>query len=440
MLPALPSVWKPNKVLQPAAHRIEIGGMPSRVSLLMKGENPMSQSATRILTTHVGSLIRPVELLTMIEAKQDGASVDDAIFAGTLRSSVIEIVRQQADAGIDIVSDGEFGKTGSWSRYVVERLSGIEFRPGALASISSIRGKDFRDFEEFYIEYENEHGAAGLGKSIAPAGGWAITGPITYEGQAQIGRDIANLKAALEGSGVTAGFLPLVAPASVLPARSDEYYKTEEEALFAIADALHEEYAAVVASGLMVQIDDAFLASYYDVMVPPLTLADYRKWAAVRVDALNHALRGIPAERCRYHVCWGSWNGPHTNDVPLKDIADLILRVNVGGYSLEMANPRHEHEWRVWETVKLPQGKVLLPGVISHATNVVEHPDLVAERLIRLARLVGTENVIGSTDCGFAQGPFGRRVHPSIMWAKLRALSEGAAIASRALSRMVSAH
>ena len=233
MLPALPSVWKPNKVLQPAAHRIEIGGMPSRVSLLMKGENPMSQSATRILTTHVGSLIRPVELLTMIEAKQDGASVDDAIFAGTLRSSVIEIVRQQADAGIDIVSDGEFGKTGSWSRYVVERLSGIEFRPGALASISSIRGKDFRDFEEFYIEYENEHGAAGLGKSIAPAGGWAITGPITYEGQAQIGRDIANLKAALEGSGVTAGFLPLVAPASVLPARSDEYYKTEEEALFA---------------------------------------------------------------------------------------------------------------------------------------------------------------------------------------------------------------
>jgi 5-methyltetrahydropteroyltriglutamate--homocysteine methyltransferase len=229
------------------------------------------------------------------------------------------------------------------------------------------------------------------------------------------------------------GFLPVVAPGSVLPSRRDEFYTTEEEALFAIADVLHEEYAAVVESGLLVQIDDAFLASSYDVMVPPATLADYRRWAAMRVDALNHALRGIPAEKCRYHVCWGSWNGPHTNDVPLKDIVDLILRVNVSGYSLEMANPRHEHEWRVWETVKLPEDKVLIPGVISHATNVVEHPELVAERLVRLARLVGPERVIASTDCGFAQGPFGRRVHPSIMWAKLRALSEGAAIASRTL-------
>jgi 5-methyltetrahydropteroyltriglutamate--homocysteine methyltransferase len=234
-------------------------------------------------------------------------------------------------------------------------------------------------------------------------------------------------------TGVTAGFLPVVAPASVLPNRTDEFYKTEEEALFAIADALHQEYAAVVESGLLVQIDDAFLASYYDVMVPPLSLEDYRRWAALRIDALNHALRGLPAEKCRYHVCWGSWNGPHTNDVPLKDIVNLILRVNVAGYSLEMANPRHEHEWRVWETVKLPEGKVLLPGVISHATNVVEHPELVAERLVRLARLVGSDRVIASTDCGFAQGPFGRRVHPSIMWAKLRALSEGATIASRIL-------
>jgi 5-methyltetrahydropteroyltriglutamate--homocysteine methyltransferase len=413
---------------------MEIEGEQSREASRMKGEEPMSQTANRILTTHVGSLIRPPELLELFEAKQDGRPVDDAVFDERLRQSVAEVVRQQAEVGIDIVSDGEFGKTGSWSRYVVERLSGIEFRPGAVASISSIRGKDFRDFQDFYTEYEGEHGAAGLGKSIAPAGGWAITGPITYTGRTQIGRDIANLRATLDGSGVTAGFLAVVAPASVLPSRTDEYYKTEEEALFAIADALHEEYAAVVESGLMVQIDDAFLASYYDVMVPPLTLEDYRNWAALRVDALNHALRGIPAERCRYHVCWGSWNGPHTNDVPLKDIADLILRVNVGGYSLEMANPRHEHEWRVWETVKLPEGKKLLPGVISHATNVVEHPELVAERLVRLARLVGPENVIASTDCGFAQGPFGRRVHPSIMWAKLRALSEGAAIASQTLA------
>jgi 5-methyltetrahydropteroyltriglutamate--homocysteine methyltransferase len=394
----------------------------------------MAQSANRILTTHVGSLIRPPELLALIEAKQDGSPVDDARFAETLRRSVAEIVHQQAAAGIDIVSDGEFGKTGSWSRYVVERLSGFEFRAGAAASISSIRGKDYRDFEDFYIEYESEHGAAGLGKSIAPAGGWAITGPIAYTGHAQIGRDIANLKAALDVSGATAGFLPVVAPASVLPSRTDEFYQTEEAALFAIADALHDEYAAVVDSGLIVQIDDAFLASYYDVMVPPLSLDDYRKWAALRVDALNHALRGIPAERCRYHVCWGSWNGPHTNDVALKDIVDLILRVNVGGYSLEMANPRHEHEWRVWESVQLPEGKTLLPGVISHATNVVEHPELIAERLVRLARLVGPQRVIASTDCGFAQGPFGRRVHPSVMWAKLRALGEGGAIASAALA------
>jgi 5-methyltetrahydropteroyltriglutamate--homocysteine methyltransferase len=396
----------------------------------------MSNSVGRILTTHVGSLIRPPELLELIAAKQNGTPVDDAVFTGQLRRSVATIVRQQAEAGIDIVSDGEFGKTGSWSRYVVERLSGLVFRASAAASIASIRGKDFRDFEAFYTEYENEHGAAGLGKSISLVGGWAITGPIAYTGQAQIGRDIANLKAALEGSGVTAGFLPVVAPASVLPSRTDEYYQDEEAALFAIADALHEEYAAVVESGLMVQIDDAFLASHYDVMVPPCSLEEYRKWAALRVEALNHALRGIPAERCRYHVCWGSWNGPHTNDVPLRDIADLILRVNVAGYSLEMANPRHEHEWRVWEQVKLPEGKVLLPGVISHATNVVEHPELVAERLVRLARLVGPENVIASTDCGFAQGPFGRRVHPSIMWAKLRALGEGAAIASRTLRRV----
>jgi 5-methyltetrahydropteroyltriglutamate--homocysteine methyltransferase len=393
----------------------------------------VSHGANRILTTHVGSLIRPPELLELIEARQAGKPADDSAFADTLRRSVAEVVRQQTDVGIDIVSDGEFGKTGSWSRYVVERLSGLEFRPDATPSISPIRGKDYRDFEDFYIEYEHEHGAAGLGKSITPAGGWAVTAPIRYTGQAQIGRDITNLRAAMEGRDVTAGFLPVVAPASVLPNRADEFYKTEEEALFAIADAMHEEYAAVVGSGLLVQIDDAFLASTFDVMVPPHSMEDYRKWAALRVDAMNHALRGIPAERCRYHVCWGSWNGPHTNDVPLKDIVDLILRVNVSCYSLEMANPRHEHEWRVWETVKLPDGKCLLPGVISHATNVVEHPELVAERLVRLARLVGPERVIASTDCGFAQGPFGRRVHPSIMWAKLRALVEGAAIASATL-------
>jgi 5-methyltetrahydropteroyltriglutamate--homocysteine methyltransferase len=213
----------------------------------------------------------------------------------------------------------------------------------------------------------------------------------------------------------------------------DEFYNSEEEALFAIADALNAEYKAITDAGLYLQIDDAFLASTYDVMVPPKTLDDYRKWAELRIEVTNHALRGIPEDRSRYHLCWGSWNGPHTNDVALKDIVDLILKLRVGGYSLEMANPRHEHEWRVWEEAKLPDGRKLVPGLISHSTNVVEHPELVAERILRLAKLVGPENVIASTDCGFAQGPFARRVHPSIQWAKLGALVEGAEIATRQL-------
>jgi 5-methyltetrahydropteroyltriglutamate--homocysteine methyltransferase len=227
------------------------------------------------------------------------------------------------------------------------------------------------------------------------------------------------------------GFLPVVAPASVAPNRKDEFYKTPEDALFAIAEALNVEYRAVMEAGLYVQVDDAFLTSSYDLMVPPKTLKDYRKWAEVRIEALNHALKGIPEEKSRYHLCWGSWNGPHTNDVAIRDIIDLVLKVKAGGYSLEMGNPRHEHEWQVWKDVKLPAGKKLVPGLISHSTNVVEHPELVAERIARLAALVGPENLIASTDCGFAQGPFTRRVHPSIQWAKLRALSEGARIAGR---------
>src|SRR5215470_4518700 len=365
----------------------------------------MATIPDRILTTHVGSLIRPAELLPWIAARQEGRPIDQ----------------------------GEFGKTVSWSRYVLERLGGIEHRPGATPLISAIHGKDHRDFAEFYAEYEGAHGAAGLGKSISPTGGWAITGPISYTGHAAIERDIANLKAALGGVSVAGAFLPVVAPASVLPQRKDEHYRTEEEALLAIAEALRVEYTAIVEAGLTVQVDDAFLATTYDVMVPPRSLGDYRRWAAVRVEALNHALRGIPPERSRYHVCWGSWNGPHTNDVAARDIVDLVLRVNVGAYSLEMANPRHEHEWRIWQKTKLPPDRVLLPGVIAHTTNVVEHPRLVAERLVRLAQLVGRGNVIASTDCGFAQGPFGRRVHPTIMWAKLRALAEGAALATSAL-------
>jgi 5-methyltetrahydropteroyltriglutamate--homocysteine methyltransferase len=393
----------------------------------------MPGSSDRILTSHVGSLVRPDELLAFIEKQQDGKPYDKAAYEECLRRSVADVVKKQIEAGVDIVSDGEYGKSISWSRYILDRIGGFEERHDKTPGFrSAVAGKDRRDFAEFYEEYEGTYGFVGMGKTFK-TGTWVVTGPIKYTGQALIQRDIEDVKRAVAGSNTTDAFLPLVAPASVVPQRVDEYYKSEEEALFAIAEAMREEYKAVVDAGLIAQIDDAFLASVYDVMVPPKSLADYHKWAEVRVEALNHALKGIPQDRTRYHICWGSWNGPHTNDVPFKDIADLVLRVNTGGYSLEMANPRHEHEWRVWETVKLPDGKYLLPGFISHATNVVEHPELVADRIVRLAKLVGRENVIASTDCGFAQGPFARRVHPQIMWAKLRALGEGARIATKQL-------
>jgi len=385
----------------------------------------------KILTTHVGSLVRPPELLDFLLKQQNHEAYNPREYDECLKRSVDDVVRRQKEVGIDIVSDGEYGKTMSWSRYVLERMSGLEERQDNSGGFRpAIAGKDRRDFAEFYDEYEGSQGFAGLGKMAGRLGTWVITGPIKYTAQSAIQRDIANLKAAIQGKGVK-GFLPVVAPASVAPNRKDEFYKNAEDALFAIAEALNVEYKAVVDAGLYVQVDDAFLTSSYDLMVPPKTLKDYRKWAQVRIEALNHALKGIPEEKSRYHLCWGSWNGPHTNDVAIKDIVDLVLKVRAGGYSLEMANPRHEHEWRVWEKVKLAAGKKLVPGLISHSTNVVEHPELVAERIVRLAKLVGPENVIASTDCGFAQGPFARRVHPAIQWAKLRSLSEGAKIAGR---------
>jgi 5-methyltetrahydropteroyltriglutamate--homocysteine methyltransferase len=288
-------------------------------------------------------------------------------------------------------------------------------------------GADKRMFPEFYAEYDRSQGF------VTPMSEWVCTGPITYTGQDALARDIRDLLEALQGVEVGGAFLPVVAPASAAPSRNDEHYAGEEEFLFAIADALHDEYAAIAEAGLLVQVDDAHLANMHDRMVPPATLEEYRAWAELRIEALNHALRGIPSERVRYHVCWGSWNAPHLGDVGLRDIVDLVLRVNAGGLSIEQANPRHEHEWRVWEDTELPEGKVLLPGIVSHVTNVVEHPELVCERLVRLARLVGREQVIAGTDCGFAQGPFVRRVHPSIMWAKLQSLVEGAALASQQL-------
>jgi 5-methyltetrahydropteroyltriglutamate--homocysteine methyltransferase len=392
----------------------------------------MATSPDRILATHVGSLIRPPKLVEFFRLIEDSKLYDEAAYERCLTESVEEIVRQQAEAGVDIVSDGEFSKGVNWAFYIHKRLKGITVRTATpeeakdpMASMGG--GQDREAFPEFYAEYDI---ASGLGKRLGRR--IIVNAPITYDGQAEIARDIKNLKAAAAKANVQA-FLPVVAPASALPGAKNEHYPDERSFLFALADALHEEYKAIVDAGLYVQIDDAFLPYMHERLVPPRTLAQYKEWAQMRVDALNHALRGIPEERSRYHICWGSWNGPHAFDVPLKDIVDLLLQVKVGAYSVEQANPRHEHEWVVWKDVKLPPGKKLIPGVISHATNIVEHPELVAQRLVRLANLVGRENVLGGTDCGFAQSPFAKRVHESIMWAKLRSLSEGAKIASKEL-------
>ncbi len=386
----------------------------------------MKRSTDRILTTHVGSLIRPPALQEFLRAKQSGKALDQKAHDKCLKESVAQIVREQAASGIDVVSDGEFGKSISWSQYVLERLSGFERRPVKADANPFKRGADRERFAEFYAELDAHDGVATTTESIC-------VGPIKYTGQAELQRDIDNFKAALKGVKVEEAFLPVAAPASVIPDRKNEYYKSDEELLIAIADAMRVEYRMIVDAGFILQLDDARNAVTYDRMVPPASFEDYRRWLAQQVDVLNHAIEGIPEDRIRYHVCWGSWPGPHTTDVPLKDIVDLILKVRVGAYVIEGANARHEHEWKVWKDAKLPPGGVLMPGVISHATNVVEHPELVSERIVRLAKLVGRENVIASTDCGFAQGPFHRRVHPSIMWAKLETLAQGAKLASKEL-------
>jgi 5-methyltetrahydropteroyltriglutamate--homocysteine methyltransferase len=386
----------------------------------------LKRSDKRILTTHVGSLIRPPELVQFLRARRNHDSYDEDAYQRCLADGVAEIVREQAEIGLDVISDGEFGKSISWSQYVLERLSGFESRPSAGGRDPYAYGADRQRFPEFYEELDGRDGGARGGDVVA-------VGPIAYTGQAEMQRDIDNFKAALAKVDVTEGFLPVAAPSSAIPDRKNEYYSSEEDMVHAIAAAMRTEYKMIVDNGLLVQVDDARAAVTYDRQVPPKTFEEYRDWVAMHVDALNDALAGIPEEKIRYHVCWGSWPGPHTTDVPLKDIVDLILRVKAGAYVIEGANPRHEHEWEVWKDVKLPNGRVLIPGVISHATNVVEHPELIAQRLVRYADCVGRENVIASTDCGFAQGPFMRRVHPSIMWAKLEALVAGAAIASKKL-------
>jgi len=384
----------------------------------------VKRSTDRILTTHVGSLIRPPRLLEFLRAIQDGRPYDERAYATCLKETVAEVVRQQTEAGVDVVSDGEFGKAISWSQYALERLSGFERRPFTGGN-PWMRGADRERFKGFYAEMDSKDKGATTADSV-------VVGPIRYTGQAELQRDIDDFKAAVAGADMVEGFLPVAAPSSVVPDKKNEYYKNDDELQTAVAEAMRTEYRTIVDAGFLVQLDDARAAVTYDRMVPPKTFQDYHRWLERQIGIMNHALKGIDPARIRYHVCWGSWPGPHVSDVPLKAIVRALLKARVGAFVIEGANPRHEHEWQVWRDVDL-KDKILISGVISHATNVVEHPELIAERIVRLANLVGREQVIAGTDCGFAQGPFYRRVHPEIMWAKLEALAAGARLASKVL-------
>ena len=355
------------------------------------------------------------------------------------------MVRRQVETGVDIIDDGEMGKA-TWITYLYERTTGLESRPldgGFATTLPASRDRQnfpgaYREIDllerEATIRIRTEAGSKDDDTASRGAAAWVCTGPMAYD-RAAIDRDLANFKVALEGSGrdISETFLPVVAPASAYWL-ANEYYKTDEEFVYALADVLHEEYRAIIESGALLQVDDAVLMHEADTMLSRgQSWEEYRAWARLRVDALNHALRGLPEDRIRYHICFGSWHGPHAYDPPLRDSVDLVLAVNAKYYLMEQANPRHEHEWRIWEDVPLPDGKVLVPGVVTHHTNVVEHPELVAQRLVRLAGVVGRERVMGGTDCGFAQGAFMHRVHEEIQWAKLASLVEGARIASREL-------
>ncbi|HEX4092217.1 MAG TPA: cobalamin-independent methionine synthase II family protein [Trebonia sp.] len=405
----------------------------------------------RIGATHAGSLIRPAPLLALLSSVDHGqASTDGREYRAALGRAVDYVVRRQVETGLDVIDDGEMGKA-TWITYLYERTTGLESRPltGTFSTMLPA-SRDRQHFPGAYAELDRlEHDAtarirdeadeanatAGVieAEPAAPSV-WVCTGPMTYDRSA-IDRDLANFKAALAAHGrdITEAFLPVVAPASAYWL-TNEHYQTDEEFVYALADVLHEEYAAIVESGAFLQVDDAVLMHEADTMLSRgESYEDYKKWARLRVDALNHALRGLPEDRIRYHICFGSWHGPHAYDPPLRDAIDLVLAVNAKYYLMEQANPRHEHEWKIWQDVELPDGKVLIPGVVTHHTNVVEHPELVAQRLTRLANVVGRDRVMAGTDCGFAQGAFMHRVHEEIQWAKLASLVEGARIASREL-------
>jgi 5-methyltetrahydropteroyltriglutamate--homocysteine methyltransferase len=405
----------------------------------------MRNSGDRILTTHAGSLPRPAALIELNKARLGGLPVEEEAFLTGLREAVGELVRRQRDVGIDIPNDGEYGHamTGrvnyaAWWTYVFERLGGLEISDvpdWELPTRSSEPGKvalstftDRRDKHLFPAAYNDPDGVMVSMGDVPPAFP-VCRGPLTYVGQEALQRDIANVKAAMEATGADEGFLNAVAPGSCARFQN-EYYGSDEELLWAAADVMREEYKTIVDAGLILQLDDPCIAENWDQIVPEPSVADYQKFTMVRVEALNHAIRDLPQDRIRFHLCWGSWHGPHVTDIPMRDIVDVMLAINAGAYLFEAGNVRHEHEWTVWREVKLPAGKIILPGVVSHATNLVEHPRLVADRIVRFAECVGRENVIAATDCGL-----GGRVHPQIAWAKLESLVQGAELATRLLWR-----
>jgi 5-methyltetrahydropteroyltriglutamate--homocysteine methyltransferase len=382
---------------------------------------PMKRSSERILVTHAGTLPRSPELMEINLAKNEGKSYDQDAYSQRLRDGVSEVVRRQVECGVDIVNDGEQAKS-NFSRYTRERLSGfVERAADPNYQPTSIFGRDAIDFPEYF----NRGGRTSIGHHARL---FFCNEPIKYVGHAAVKSDIENFKTALEEVNVEEAFLPAVAPGTMEHWMKNEYYGSDEAYLFAIAEAMHEEYRAIVDAGFILQIDDPDLADAWQ-MQPRMSLAEYRKYAEMRIDALNHGLRDLPLDRVRFHMCWGSYHGPHKYDIPLRDIVDIILKVHAGAYSIEASNPCHEHEWRVWQETKLPDGKILIPGVAGHYSDFIEHPQAIADRLVNFAKWVGRENVIAGTDCGI-----GTRVgHPKIAWAKFQAMAEGARLATKEL-------
>ena len=387
----------------------------------------MLHSTERILVTHTGSLPRPRQLIDMILAENEGRPVDPAEYEDKLLSAVHDIVRLQLDLGVDIVDDGELSKRG-FAVYAHQRLDGLT--PTGRVRVSPWdNSRESQAFPEHYGHYSPVPGAKPNPSNMQ----MACTGPIAYRAQERVAQDLANLKAAVEAAGAVEAFVPAISPCDVAGNQENEYYKSDEEFLFAIADALRVEYQAIVDAGFLLQIDDPLLINYY-VKNPDLTVAQCRAWAEGQIEAINHALRDIPEDRVRYHTCYGINMGPRVHDMEMKDYIDIVLKIRAGAFSFEASNPRHEHEWKIWEDVKLPDGKLIIPGVITQSSVVVEHPELIAQRLERFAGLVGRENVIAGSDCGFGtQALEVPEIHPAIVWAKFQAMSEGARLASERL-------